>query len=92
MPFAARSADRARPEKCLGRDGQAAIGEAAGRPLRFARVAKQLAFQRIEAVGGGEETKTVRIAHDDSRGFRSNFDDVGVRHFLERLLFPSARQ
>jgi hypothetical protein len=58
----------------------AAGHEAAGRVLGLAGAAKQLAFQRIETVGGGEKSIAVRVAHHDSRRLRSNFDDVSVRH------------
>src|SRR6266851_2255089 len=58
----------------------AAGHEAAGRALGLAGVAKQLAFQRIETVGGGEKPIAVLVSHHDSRRLRSNFDDVSVRH------------
>src|SRR6478735_7529237 len=59
---------------------QLTIDNATSRLLGLARVAKQLAFQRIEAKGGREETITAGLAHDDSRRLRADFDDVGVRH------------
>src|SRR5713226_2988537 len=59
---------------------QLTIGKATSRPLGLARVAKQLAFQRIEAVGSSKETIPAAIAHDDSRRLRADFDDVSVRH------------
>src|SRR5258705_9661621 len=59
---------------------QAAVGEPSRRALGLAGVAKQLAFQPIETMGRGEEAIAVRIAHDDSRRLRTDFDDVGVRH------------
>ena len=55
-----------------------ATGEPDRRALGFAGVAKQLAFERIETVASGEKPVTVRIAHDDSRRLRRDFDNVGV--------------
>src|SRR5258705_2099547 len=59
---------------------QAAVGEPSHRALGLAGIAKQLAFQPIETMGRSEEAIAVRIAHDDSRCLRADFDDVGVRH------------
>ena len=59
--------------------------EPARRPFGLARVAEEPAFQRIEAVGGGEEAKALGVAHDDSGGLRADLDDVGVRHVLQPL-------
>src|SRR5437899_2227035 len=59
---------------------QLTIGKATRRLLGLARVAEKLAFQRIEAMGGREETIAAGLAHDDSRRLGADFDDVGVRH------------
>src|ERR1700681_1046472 len=67
-------------EGLLGGQRHAAGHEASGRELGLPGVAKQLAFQWIEAVGGGEKPIAVRVSHHDSRRLRSNFDDVSVRH------------
>jgi len=46
--------------------------------LGFAGVAKHLAFYRIELVGGRKKPVALTIAHDNSRGLRTDFDDVSV--------------
>src|SRR6266702_3421459 len=63
-----------------------AVCKANNLTLGLARIPKQLALQRIEAVRGREKPVTFRIPHHDSRGLRTDFDDVSVRHFLKRLL------
>ena len=69
-----------------------AAGQTNRRALGFPRVAKQLAFQPIEPVGGGEEAIASGIPHDDSRRLRRDFDDVGIRHFFPASLFLSPRR
>src|ERR1700729_4351207 len=58
----------------------AATGETPGRPLGLAGVAKHLAFQPVETMGGGEEPKTFRVTHHDPCRPRADLDDVSVRH------------
>jgi hypothetical protein len=71
---------------------QLTIGNATRRLLGLARVAKQLAFQRIETMGGREETITAGIAHDDSRRLRADFDDVAIRHGPAALFLSPGQQ
>ena len=49
-------------------------------PFRFSRAGENAALQRIEPVGGGEKAKALFIAHHDACSFRTDFDDVSVRH------------
>jgi hypothetical protein len=48
------------------------------RALGVTGTAKQLSVKRIELSGGREETEPGTIAYNDSGGFRTNFDDVGI--------------
>ena len=73
-------------EDALRHQPEIAAGELERCALGLPRIAKQPAFQRIEAVGGGEETITAGIAHDDSRRLRRDFDDIGVGHFPGALV------
>ena len=50
------------------------------RALGFAGVAKHLTFYRIEPVGGRKKPVALAIPHDNSRGLRTDFDDVSVWH------------
>ncbi len=55
---------------------QIAVGKADSRALGLACIAKQLTFERIEAVSGCEKPVAFRIPNHDSRRLRSDFDDV----------------
>lgn len=51
-----------------------------GSLFRRPRRGKSAAFQCIVVVRRGEEAEVTAVAHDDARGLRVYFDDVGVRH------------
>ena len=53
-------------------------GEQKGGPLGLAGIAKQLPFHGVEAVGRCKEPVAVGITNDNSRGLRTDFDDVGI--------------
>jgi ketosteroid isomerase-like protein len=59
--------------------------------LGFPRVAEYLAFEAIEAVRGCEEAIAFRVAYDDARWLRADFDDVTVRHFHPVSVLQSGR-
>jgi hypothetical protein len=46
--------------------------------LGLAGGTKQLAFQRIEAMSGRKKPKSGSIPHHNSRGLRTDFDNVTV--------------
>jgi len=59
--------------------------------LGVAGTPKQLAIQRAEVPVCRKEPETGTIAHDDSCGFRTDFDDVGIRHVQLALFGPGGR-
>jgi len=52
-----------------------AFGDAKRGAFGFVGAGKELTFQGIEAVGGGEEAIAIVVTHDDAHGLRADFDD-----------------